>query len=65
MAGIFVAILTASSDKVAFLGSLLTSLNFEEGVMHRLGASGYDLLGVLAFVVMGLTLYRVATKPSD
>jgi uncharacterized oligopeptide transporter (OPT) family protein len=65
LAGIFVAILTASSDKVAFLGSLLTSLNFEEGVMHRLGASGYDLLGVLAFVVMGLTLYRVATKPSD
>lgn len=65
LAGIFVAILTASSDKVVSLGSLLTTLNLERAIEHYLGATGYDLLGVLAFALMGLTLYRVATQPSD
>lgn len=62
LAGIFVAILSASADKFPSLLALMNRLNLEGIVEHALGKTGYDLLGVLAFVIMGATLYRVATK---
>lgn len=62
LAGVLVAILVASSDKVASLKSLLNAVNVEERLGHALGPAGYQLLGVGAFALMGLALFRVATK---
>ena len=63
LAGVFVAILVASSDKVPVLKNFLTALNVEEKLTHSMGAGGYDLLGVAAFALMGAILFKVALKP--
>ncbi|HJV21097.1 MAG TPA: OPT/YSL family transporter, partial [Holophagaceae bacterium] len=62
LAGVLVAILVASSDKMARLKSFLDWVNVEEKLGHVLGATGYDLLGVAAFALMGLIMFRIATK---
>ncbi len=58
LAGVAVAILTVIPSTERMLGSL----NFHDALHTSLGNSVYDLLGVAFFVVMGLTLYRIATK---
>jgi putative OPT family oligopeptide transporter len=56
LAGVFVAILTAKfEDRVK-------SFSIEKPVEEALGATGYALLGVLAFVAMGTYLFVVATR---
>jgi len=62
LAGVLVAILVASSDKVASLKSLLDAVNVEDRLGSALGHAGYDLLGVAAFALMGILLFRVATR---
>jgi putative OPT family oligopeptide transporter len=64
LAGVFVAILVASSDKVAWLAALLKSVNVEEKLAHALGHGGFDLLGVAAFTIMGAILFKVALRPA-
>jgi putative OPT family oligopeptide transporter len=62
LAGVLVAILVASSDKIPALKSLLDAVNLEDRLGAALGHAGYDLLGVGAFTLMGLVLFRVATR---
>lgn len=62
LAGVLVALLAAGSDKFLGLASFLKKVNVEERLTHALGTGGYDLLGVGAFVLMGLILFRAATK---
>jgi putative OPT family oligopeptide transporter len=64
LAGVFVAILVASSDKVEWLKGFLAAANMEEKLTHALGATGFDLLGVAAFALMGAILFKVALKPA-
>jgi hypothetical protein len=64
LAGVFVAMLVASSDKVEWLKNFLTAANLEEKLTHSMGAGGYDLLGVAAFALMGAILFKVALKPA-
>jgi putative OPT family oligopeptide transporter len=62
LAGVLVAVLTASSDGVPAIKSFLTGANLEGTMTKMLGHAGYDLLGVACFSLMGIVLYRVATK---
>jgi OPT family oligopeptide transporter len=60
LAGVIVAILMASNENLAkFIEGTLYQ---EEGLTHALGATGYQLLGVLCFAIMAATLYRVSRK---
>ncbi|MDA0986448.1 MAG: OPT/YSL family transporter [Bacteroidetes bacterium] len=45
-----------------FAEDFMKMFNLEETIHHALGAQGYELLGVICFVIMGLTLYKVARK---
>lgn len=54
--GVIVAIATV------FAEDFMKSLNMEHAITNVLGAGGFELLGVGAFVLMGFTLYRVAMK---
>lgn len=54
--GVIVAILTV------FFENGMKSVNFEHQITQLTGESLYMLLGVAFFAIMGLTLYRVATK---
>jgi putative OPT family oligopeptide transporter len=57
LAGVVHAMLAAKlEDKLA-------TLSVEPKIAASVGEGGYDLLGVLAFAVMGLTLFRVALRP--
>lgn len=58
IAGVVVAILTVN-DSVA---RGLEKVNTEHGITNALGGEGYKYLGVLFFLLMGLTLYLVGTK---
>jgi putative OPT family oligopeptide transporter len=62
LAGVLVAVLVASSDKMARLKSFLTAMDLEEKLTHALSPTGYDLLGVAFFTLMGVILFRIATK---
>ncbi|HVP62372.1 MAG TPA: OPT/YSL family transporter [Myxococcaceae bacterium] len=57
--GVAVALLQLS-DKI---GGFLNSLDLSGPMIKALGKTGYDLIGVGAFVTMGAVLYRVAKKP--
>ncbi len=48
------------SDKV---GAFVDSLDVSERLTRLLGAGGYQILGVAAFALMGLLLYRIARRP--
>jgi putative OPT family oligopeptide transporter len=60
VAGVLVALLTWS-DRVA---KGVASLSVEHALAGKLGPGGYEILGVVCFVVMGLTLLRVARRPT-
>ncbi len=62
LAGVLVAILVASSDKFPALASFLKAVDLEHTLTHALGEKGFALLGVAAFVLMGVVLFRTATK---
>lgn len=54
--GVIAAILTV------FWEPIMKAINMEETISHNMGEGLYMLMGVAFFAVMGLTLYRVATK---
>ncbi len=64
LAGVFVAMLVATSDKWPALARFLKAVDLEEKLTHSMGVAGYDLLGVLAFAIMGAILFKVALKPA-
>ena len=39
-------------------------LNFEEPLTRMLGSGGYQIMGFIFFVIMGITLYRIAIGKS-
>ncbi len=43
----------------------LTKMSLEHGLVQRLGETGYYIIGVLGFAVMGLILYRLGTSKSS
>jgi uncharacterized oligopeptide transporter (OPT) family protein len=58
IAGVVVAILSARDSWAA----VLARVSLEDTLRRSLGESGYDLLGVIGFSLMGLALYRVARR---
>jgi putative OPT family oligopeptide transporter len=56
--GVIVALLSVNEG----IENFLRKLNFEEGLIHLLGGSGYEILGVIFFAVMGYILYRVSRR---
>lgn len=62
LAGVFVAMLVASSDKLEGLKSFLAAVDVEKSLTEALGHGGYDILGVAAFVTMGAIMFKVALK---
>ena len=58
LAGVVVALLTVNEG----ISNSLKSISAEHGLSSLFGGGGYQLLGVLFFVFMAFTLYRVATK---
>lgn len=59
LAGVAVALLTAGSDTIA---DKLKNLSAEKGLNNLLGKTGYDLAGVVVFIVMAFILYNTAMK---
>ena len=49
-------------DKIVHL---LKQVNMEKGLTATLGETGYYLLGVAVFAVMGYALYKAGTKPDE
>ncbi|MDB5120355.1 MAG: Peptide transporter [Sphingobacteriales bacterium] len=43
----------------------VSKLNAEEFLLSSLGSSGYQLMGFIFFVIMGIALYRIAMKKSE
>jgi len=62
LAGVIVALLTAGSENIA---AKLQTINLEDNLEQAIGISMYELLGVIAFALMGLMLYRTAMKKHD
>ena len=58
LAGVIVAILSVNDSISAFL----QKMNAEHGITATFGAEGYNIIGALFFVLMGVVLYRVAMK---
>ena len=58
--GVIVAILF-SIDSVS---NLVKNWSLEAGLTEGLGETGFFLLGVAFFALMGIVLYRIARKPS-
>ena len=59
LAGVIVALLIAGSDNIA---KKLETINLEPYLEKSFGVDVYQLLGVIAFVLLGLMLYRTAMK---
>ncbi len=59
LTGVIVAILTVLFEE------RMGSFSMEHAISGALGVTGYELLGVICFAIMGLTLYRVAQKPQE
>jgi OPT family oligopeptide transporter len=59
LAGVAVALLTAGSDNIA---AKLQSLSAEHGLTNALGEAGYEIMGVLFFLLMAWLLYKTALK---
>ncbi len=57
VAGVIYAVLAAKAE------TFMTGLSLEEKLTHTLGAGGFQILGVVFFCIMGITLFRVALKP--
>jgi putative OPT family oligopeptide transporter len=60
LAGVIVALLSIPEP----IYNALAKISTEHFLTQVLGDSGYQILGVLFFVLMGCTLYYIATKPS-
>ncbi len=58
LAGVIVALLSVNENVFA----KLESISMGPTLINALGQNGYELLGVAFFTVMGLTLYRIATR---
>jgi uncharacterized oligopeptide transporter (OPT) family protein len=58
LAGVIVALLSIPEPIYNFL----QKISLEHALTQALGDGGYQILGALFFLVMGLCLYRVATK---
>jgi OPT family oligopeptide transporter len=58
LAGVLVAILSVNESVAA----ALSKVNLEHAIAASLGADGFQLLGALFFVLMGVVLYRIAMK---
>jgi len=58
VAGVIFAIMAGFDGPAAFL----SKLNFEEGLSGWLGHGTYQILGVIFFVLMAFTLYKIAIK---
>lgn len=58
LAGVIVALLSVNDS----IFDKMKSISAEHGLTNLIGANGYSLLGVLFFVLMGLTLYRTGSK---
>ncbi len=56
IAGVIYAMVSVPFEKT------LAKLSLEGKLHHALGAAGFDLLGVAFFVLMGVVLFRVATR---
>ena len=54
--GVIVAIATVFAEET------MKAMSFGDSIEHLIGGPGYELLGVVFFAIMGLTLYRVAMK---
>ena len=57
--GVIIALIAATEAG----GNFLTKINVGPAIVETLGQSGYDILGVLCFVIMGIVTFRVARKP--
>ncbi|MEJ2506573.1 MAG: OPT/YSL family transporter, partial [Ignavibacteriaceae bacterium] len=59
LAGVIVALLSSEDTVFEFFKSIST-----EGFLNNLlGGSGYEILGVIFFAIMGYMLYKVSRKP--
>lgn len=58
LAGVIVAILSVNDS----VSATLQKLNAEHGITATFGPDGYNIIGALFFVLMGVILYRVAMK---
>jgi OPT family oligopeptide transporter len=61
VAGVLVALLSVNDSVL----NALANVNAEHGLAGALGETGYLLLGVAFFALMGWVLYRIATKRSE
>ena len=62
LAGVIVALLIAGSDKIA---ASLEKINLEPSLEHALTKDGYDVVGVIAFALLGVMLYRMGMKKNE
>ncbi len=60
LAGVVVALLSIPPQ----IYDMLQKVSCEEKLIAALGQGGYEILGVIFFVIMGAFLFRVAIKPS-
>ena len=58
LAGVLVAILSANDG----LAAAIAKLSVEHNLVGALGQGGFELLGVIAFAIMGTVLYRVSRR---
>lgn len=65
LAGVLIAVLTALGDRWPGVKEFLGVLSFEEASRGLFGAGLYDVVGVIAFSMMGLTLGWVALRKSE
>lgn len=59
LAGVLVAALQADDGIAAWIGNF----SMEHKLVESMGDGGYSLLGVGAFVIMGLVLFNISRKP--
>jgi uncharacterized oligopeptide transporter (OPT) family protein len=58
--GALLGVLFALLSRIPSVATAMNSMSVEEPLKNALGESGYMLLGVACFVVMGFFLYRLA-----
>jgi OPT family oligopeptide transporter len=58
LAGVIVALLSVDDGIFQFL----KKISAEHAISNLIGGNGYNLLGVICFVVMGTILYRIGSK---
>lgn len=58
LAGVIVAILSVNDN----ISNALKKVNAEHGITAAIGADGFNILGALFFLLMGVILFRIAMK---